>query len=125
MRSDAGFEPLAVAFKRVVNILKKAGRDPAAGVVLPLDEGLFEARCETALLKAYQGVQTKVTAQLHEGAYGAALRDIATLKNPVDAFFEGVLVMTDNPAVRDNRIALLERLAGLFNQIADFSKVST
>jgi len=125
IRADADFEPLAVAFKRVVNILRKADRDVGQAGVLPVDEGLFEKPCEADLLKAYRGVKEKVAAQLRQGAYGDALRDIATLKEPVDAFFEGVLVMAEDEAVRNNRMALLERLAGLFTHIADFSKITT
>ena len=121
IRAEADFVPLAVAFKRVVNILKKSDRDAA----LPLDESLFEKPCEAELLKAYQGVKEKVAAQVEKGGYEAALRDIATLKGPVDDFFEGVMVMAEDNAVRANRRALLERLAGLFANIADFSKITT
>ena len=77
IRAEADFVPLAVAFKRVVNILKKSDRDAA----LPLDEGLFEKPCEAELLKAYQGVKEKVAAQVEKGGYEAALRDIATLES--------------------------------------------
>ncbi len=125
VRSDADFEPLAAAFKRVVNILRKADREVGRGAVPPVDEGLFEKPCEADLLKAYRGVKEKVADQVREGNYGDALRDIATLKGPVDDFFEGVLVMAENAAVRNNRIALLERLAGLFTHIADFTKITT
>jgi glycyl-tRNA synthetase beta chain len=125
IRSDADFEPLAVAFKRVVNILRKADRGAIGETVLPVDAALFEKPCEGDLLKAYRGVKEKVAAQVQQGAYGDALRDIATLKGPVDAFFEGVLVMAEDAAVRNNRMALLERLAGMFTHIADFSKITT
>jgi glycyl-tRNA synthetase beta chain len=125
IRSDADFEPLAVAFKRVVNILRKADRGVIGETVLPVDANLFEKPCEGDLLQAYRGVKEKVAAQVQQGAYGDALRDIATLKGPVDAFFEGVLVMAEDAAVRNNRMALLERLAGLFTHIADFSKITT
>jgi glycyl-tRNA synthetase beta chain len=125
MRSDAGFEPLAVAFKRVVNILKKSERGDHRKADLPLDESLFEDPCEADLLKAYRGVRDKVAGQIQKGAYAAALQNIATLKGPVDNFFEGVLVNAEDRAVRRNRMALLERLAGLFTHIADFSKITT
>jgi glycyl-tRNA synthetase beta chain len=121
IRAEADFEPLAVAFKRIVNILKKSDRD----AVLPLDADLFEKPCEADLLQAYQAVREKVAEQVQEGRYEAALRDIATLKTPVDDFFEGVMVMAEDAAVRANRLALLERLAGLFTHIADFSKITT
>ncbi len=125
IRAEADFEPLAVAFKRVVNILKKSDRDANRDTVLPLDEGLFEKPCEADLLQAYQGVKEKVASAVQGGGYEAALRDIATLKAPVDDFFEGVMVMAEDDAVRVNRLALLERLAGLFTNIADFSKITT
>jgi len=124
IRSNADFEPLAVAFKRIVNILRKADRTVGESVP-PVDERLFEKPCEADLLAAYRGVKEKVAAQVRQGAYSEALRDIAALKEPVDAFFEGVLVMAEDAAVRRNRMALLERLAGLFTNIADFSKMTT
>jgi glycyl-tRNA synthetase beta chain len=66
-----------------------------------------------------------VAATVQNGDYEAALRHIATLKAPVDDFFEGVMVMAEDDAVRTNRLALLDRLAGLFTNIADFSKITT
>lgn len=125
VRSDADFERLAAAFKRVVNILKKSERADNKGDVLPLDQALFEKTCETQLLQAYEGVRKSVADDVQRGAYDAALRHIATLKQPVDAFFDGVMVMAEDPAVRANRLALLERLTELFTDIADFSKIAT
>jgi glycyl-tRNA synthetase beta chain len=125
IRTEADFGPLAVAFKRTVNILKKSDQDVGRKTDLPLDEGLFENRCEGALLQAYKAVKEKVAATVQNGDYEAALRHIATLKAPVDDFFEGVMVMAEDDAVRTNRLALLDRLAGLFTNIADFSKITT
>ena len=125
IRAEADFGPLAVAFKRTVNILKKSDQDVGRKTDLPLDEGLFENPCEGALLQAYKAVKEKVAATVQNGDYEAALRHIATLKAPVDDFFEGVMVMAEDDAVRTNRLALLDRLAGLFTNIADFSKITT
>ena len=125
IRTEADFGPLAVAFKRTVNILKKSDQDVGRKTGLPLDEGLFENPCEGALLQAYKAVKEKVAANVQNGDYEAALRHIATLKAPVDDFFEGVMVMAEDDAVRTNRLALLDRLAGLFTNIADFSKITT
>lgn len=125
IRAEADFGPLAVAFKRTVNILKKSDQDVGRKADLPLDESLFENPCEGALLQAYKAVKEKVAATVQDGDYEAALRQIATLKGPVDDFFEGVMVMAEDEAVRNNRLALLERLAGLFTNIADFSKITT
>jgi glycyl-tRNA synthetase beta chain len=125
LRAQADFEPLAIAFKRVVNILKKAGRDPFADAPGALDAGLFENACEGELLAAYEGVRDSVAASVADGAFHDALLEIAKLKSPVDAFFDDVMVMAEDDRVRANRMALLERLAGLFTGIADFSRLAT
>jgi glycyl-tRNA synthetase beta chain len=62
---------------------------------------------------------------MRKGLYEKALQDIATLRGPVDAFFDGVMVLADDKSVRRNRLSLLEHIAALFGQIADFSKLST
>jgi glycyl-tRNA synthetase beta chain len=125
LRRQADFEPLAMAFKRVVNILKKADRDPFRGGAGEVNAGLFEKDCEGALLDAYRGKKKSVGTKVHEGAFYEALLEIAELKSPVDAFFDGVMVMAEDEQVRENRMALLARLAGLFTGIADFSRLST
>jgi glycyl-tRNA synthetase beta chain len=125
LRTQADFEPLAIAFKRVVNILKKADRDPFGSQPGELNENLFEKDCEGALLKAYAAIRDNVGAKVNDGLFYEALLEIAELKVPVDAFFDGVMVMANDDQVRENRMALLERLAGLFTGIADFSRLST
>ncbi len=124
IRAEADFGPLAVAFKRTVNILKKSDQDVGRKTDLPLDEGLFENPCEGALLQAYKAVKEKVTATVQNGDYEAALRHIATLKAPVDDFFEGVMVMAEDERVRANRLALLTQVASLFADIADFTRIA-
>jgi glycyl-tRNA synthetase beta chain len=121
LKSAPDFEPLAVAFKRVVNIIKQADAADAAKV----DEGLFEHASEKALLKKLLEVQKAVTGQLKKGAFGAALQQVATMRDAVDAFFEGVMVLTEDAKIRANRLALLSQIAKLFAQFADFSKIST
>ena len=115
------FEPLAVAFKRAVNILRKADRDAD----VRLDGTLFVDPAETALFEAFQEVQSQVAQQLSAGKLEQALRTIATLRMPVDRFFEDVMVMVDDLKLRRNRLELLKCIEGLFNQIADFSKIAT
>lgn len=121
LKTDADFEPLAAAFKRVVNIIKKSGRDLAESV----SETLFEAPAESALFNAFGTVEKKVADNLNRADYEQALRNIATLRGPVDLFFEDVLVMAEEEQVRRNRLALLNAIAGLFGRFADFSKIST
>jgi glycyl-tRNA synthetase beta chain len=116
LKGREDFEPLAVAFKRVVNIIK-------GGVTTPVDAALFEADCEGALQRALQKAAGEVAKQVAAGDYPAALRTIAALRGPVDAFFDGVMVMAKDEMVRENRLALLTGVARLFEGIADFSRI--
>ncbi len=119
LKGAADFEPLAVAFKRVANIMKKSGQ--AAGNVV--DQALFEDAAEKALYAAVQAVKKEVDACLENGSFDMALTQIASLRPPVDAFFDEVLVMADDEKIRSNRLALLGTIAGLFGRFADFTKI--
>lgn len=121
LKTAPDFEPLAVAFKRVVNIIKKVKGFEAK----PIKENLFEHDSESALYSAYQAVKDNVSINLEKGDPGQALHEIATLRGPVDAFFDGVLVMAKETNIRNNRLSLLKHIADLFETIADFSKIST
>lgn len=120
LKAKPDFEPLAVAFKRVVNIIKKTDDLQVADV----DPKLFQHESEPALLAAYEAVKKKVEDHLKKDLFDQALVEVASLRDSVDAFFEGVMVMTDDPAVRRNRLALLALIAALFGGFADFSKLS-
>jgi glycyl-tRNA synthetase beta chain len=120
LRAKPDFEPIAAAFKRVVNIIRKSG-DAAGG---DIREALFDHPSEAGLLAAHQAVQAQVQADLGQGRYEEALARVATLGGPVDTFFQDVMVMAEDPEVRRNRLALLARVAGLFDAFADFSKLS-
>ena len=117
LKGREDFEPLAVAFKRVGNIIK-------GGVDQAVDAGRFEAPCEGELWSALQQVQGTVAGATAAGRYGEALQAIAGLRAPVDAFFDGVMVMAKDDAVRNNRLALLTGVASLFQGIADFSRIA-
>ena len=121
LKAAADFEPLAVAFKRVVNIIKKADL-PAKKKV---DEKLFEHESEKALYSAYQDLKGKVSNHIAKGHFDRALREIAKLRDPVDAFFDGVMVMSKEKKIRNNRLSLLGLISDLFGLFADFSKIST
>ncbi len=112
------FEPLAVAFKRVCNIVK--GPVVVAGV----NELDFQEEAEGVLHRAYHSVASTVTAKVAERDYLAALTQIATLKGAVDDFFDKVMVMAEDERVRNNRLALLQEIKGLFRDIADFAKIA-
>lgn len=117
LKGAADFEPLAVAFKRVGNIIK-------GGVDNAVNEALFEADCEKELLRAVEKARQSVTSQVAAGDYASALQTIATLRQPVDALFDGVMVMAEDEQVRTNRLALLTQVAGLFADIADFTRIA-
>ncbi len=121
LKTAPDFEPLAVAFKRVVNIIKKAKAFKAK----PVNNSLFEHDSESELFSAYEDVKNRVADNLVKGEFGQALHEIASLRDTVDAFFDGVLVMAKNTKIRNNRLALLRHIADLFETIADFSKIST
>ncbi|MFZ7125404.1 MAG: glycine--tRNA ligase subunit beta [Desulfobacterales bacterium] len=125
LRREAGFEPLAVAFKRVANIIRKARQEDPSVAITTVDPGRFESDCESNLFKAFQGVRESIEADLASGEFEQALATVATLREPVDAFFDGVMVMAEDPRLRNNRLALLAQIAHLFETIADFSKIST
>ncbi|KMN79985.1 glycyl-tRNA synthetase subunit beta [Chromobacterium sp. LK11] len=107
---------LAAANKRVKNILKKA-----EGEVGAVNPALLSEAAEQALFAAVEQLAPQVDGKFAARDFAAALTQLASLRAPVDAFFDGVMVMADDAAVRNNRIALLARLAGLFNRVADIS----
>ena len=121
LKAKPDFEPLAAAFKRVVNIIKKAD-DVEGGDIKP---ALFEHPSEAALLDAYELVNRQIEEDLAAGSFDQALVKIASLRDTVDDFFDGVMVMADNLEIRRNRLLLLGQIAALFGKFADFSKIST
>jgi len=123
-KAKPDYEPLTVAFKRVVNILRKSGKQKGQERLGKVKENLFEHESESALFGAYQKVEKKVSEAMDKGLFEKALQDIATLRGPVDAFFDGVMVLAEDQNVRRNRMALLEHIATLFGKFADFSKLS-
>ncbi len=108
---------LAAANKRVSNILAKVeGELPAT-----LNSSLLEAGAEQALAQAVAAAAQAVAPMAAARCYREALAQLASLREPVDAFFEAVLVNADDAAVRANRLALLNQLRGLFLGVADIS----
>lgn len=119
LKGAANFEPLAVAFKRVANIMKKSGQSAGDAV----DQALFEDAAEKALYSAVLAVQQEVDTCLENGSFDMALTKIASLRPSVDAFFDEVLVMAEDEKIRGNRLALLGYIASLFGRFADFTKI--
>ncbi|MBV8342493.1 MAG: glycine--tRNA ligase subunit beta, partial [Gammaproteobacteria bacterium] len=110
---------LTAANKRIANILRKAGTPPPPQVdVLQLHES-----AERSLFDAMRGLKETVATATERREYTGALGRLAQLRPAVDAFFEQVLVMDDNPQLRANRLSLLAQLQGLFAGVADLSRL--
>jgi len=113
-------ESLAAANKRIANILRKAG-DPNG---LRVNQKLLQEDAERALQNALDGARQKVAPMLESRAYAEVLNELADLREPIDRFFDDVMVMAEDEAVRDNRLALLGELRALFLHVADISRLS-
>ncbi|KOE31523.1 glycine-tRNA synthetase subunit beta [Aggregatibacter actinomycetemcomitans D17P-3] len=109
-------EALAAANKRVANILAKA--DVAIGEI---NLTACVEPAEKALAEAVLALQTEVQPLIAKGEYTAVLDKLANLRTPVDNFFDNVMVNAEDPALRQNRLAILNTLQGLFLQVADIS----
>jgi len=114
-------ESLAAANKRIGNILRKVEGDMPNLVRVDL---LIEA-AEKQLYEQLQNISAVVTPQLDAGEYAEALKQLAGLRDPIDAFFDQVMVMADDEALKHNRIALLNQLHGLFIKAADLSRLQS
>ncbi len=111
---------LAAANKRIRNILRKAEGVPPAEP----DVALFVEDAEKALFSAMHAITPEIRSLLANADYTDALTRLATLRAPVDRFFDEVMVMTDEPLLRQNRLALLGTLAALMNGVADISRLA-
>ncbi|MGD8531205.1 MAG: glycine--tRNA ligase subunit beta, partial [Syntrophobacterales bacterium] len=111
-----GFEPLVGTVKRVVNILKEP-------VDAPVDPQKFVNQAEKDLYQKLTACEQALDKPLAARDYYAVLDQLSQLKAPIDGFFDEVLVLDENVSLRQNRLALLTRIAGLFQQMADFSRI--
>lgn len=109
-------EALAAANKRVSNILAKA--DAAIGEI---NLTACVEPAEKVLAEAVLALRTEVQPLIAQGDYTAVLDKLANLRAPVDSFFDNVMVNAEDPALRQNRLAILSTLQGLFLQVADIS----
>ncbi|GGX49376.1 glycine--tRNA ligase subunit beta [Saccharospirillum salsuginis] len=139
VKAVAGFsamaqaEALAAANKRVANLLNKAGDNLGTELAKGFKQGgpawlarqanpsLFVESAETTLWDAIETAEHDVAPMLDKTDYQGALQRLATLRDEVDAYFDQVMVMAEDPAVRANRLAVLARLRQLFLQVADIS----
>jgi len=113
-------ESLAAANKRIANILRKAGDPQGLAVAVKL----FELDAEQTLYNALVNSREKVGPMLEHRRYAEILNELAGLREPVDRFFDDVMVMAEDDAVRNNRLALLSDIRALFLDVADISRLS-
>ncbi len=112
-------EALAAANKRIRNILRQA-KGEARDVI---DHTLLKVAEEKRLAEQVELLEQQVTPLVHQGEYTQALKQLAGLRPAVDAFFDKVMVMVEEAALRDNRLALLTKLEALFMRVADISRL--
>ena len=108
---------LAAANKRVNNILSKNGQSSFSSI----DNTLLTDDAEKVLVAEIDKLDADVTAAFAKGDYAAGLNQLAALREPIDNFFDNVMVMADDEAVKNNRLAVLGKLQGLFMFTADIS----
>jgi glycyl-tRNA synthetase beta chain len=112
-------ESLASANKRIRNILRKSGSEiPSA-----YDDGLLQEGAEQELARAMHELDKTVSPLFEQRVYTEALCALAALRDPIDRYFDTVMVMVDDPLLRDNRLALLNALSDLFLRVADISRL--
>jgi len=121
LRPTENFEPLAVSFKRIKNILKQVEYSGGLRIV----ENDFDEGAERQLYREYVRVVEAGNEHLPHFAYLRFLEAIASTRPAVDAFFDKVLVMDQNVGIRNRRLELLSRINTQFNAIADFSEIVT
>ena len=111
-------QSLASANKRIRNILRKT-----TVASTDVEPALLQAQAEKDLHAVTQRLLPQVRALVRDEDYAQALRLLAGVRKEVDTFFDEVMVMTDEPLTRDNRLALLAQLEALMNQVADISSL--
>lgn len=128
IRARQEFGPLSAAFKRAVNIVRQANqKEMVAPLTHPGDHAvqseLLQDPSEQSLYKTYQDIHQDVDRHLQAGSYSKALESMVPLRDPLDRFFDGVMVMVEDTSLRSNRLALLSGIVRLFLKVADFSKL--
>jgi glycyl-tRNA synthetase beta chain len=111
--------PLAAANKRISNILKKSD-----SVIGSVDASLLKEDAEKQLHGALKNIAPLADRLFNNHEYTASLRELAVLRGPVDTFFDKVMVNAEDPALRNNRLALLKQLHTAMNRVADLSKLA-
>lgn len=117
-REEEGFAALQTAFTRAFNLARQSGEK------YTLRPEAFQEQVESDLYRSLVEARQQAQPLLQQGDYLAACKAMAGLRQPIDAFFDGVLVMAPEPEVRQNRLALLQGVVDLVFQVADFSRLA-
>jgi glycyl-tRNA synthetase beta chain len=112
------FESIVIAFKRAMNILK------GSTLKREINPSLFTESVEKNFYQSFIKAKEKIDSLLNKRDYPSALLEMTHMKKPIDEFFDGVMVMVEDEAIRNNRLALLDEIGKLFLRIADFSKLT-
>ncbi len=119
IKNEAWLASICAASKRVENILKKAD---AGGAI---EKGLLAQSQEIELFNIFTAVEKPFIAHAEKGEYSEALKLLAGMKEPIDAFFDKVLVMAEDMHIRANRLALLKNIVSMFSRVAKFSAIAS
>jgi glycyl-tRNA synthetase beta chain len=122
LKSDDGANLLA-GYKRAANILKAEEKKDGKTFISEVTEKLLSEPAEQALFASLAKARAAITPALEKEDFAAAMGQMASLRGPVDAFFEGVKVNADDKQVRENRLNLLASLRATLHQVADFSRI--
>lgn len=117
-RSEEAFDAILTPFKRVINILPDEAQK-----LQDVDPSLFTEDAEKKLFGIFKGLEDRLYKRIDRAEYLDALQEMVALKDPIDLFFDQVLVMDKKEALRNNRLALLSAIGRIFLRIADFSKI--
>ena len=112
------FDPLIIGFKRAHRLVEKEQWDRR-----PVEKARFEDPTESALYQATVDEREKMMSAMSRGDYGQVLNALVRLKPAIDAFFAAVMVNAEDPAIRSNRLSLLQEVDDFFNSFADFSQI--
>jgi glycyl-tRNA synthetase beta chain len=120
LKKQPDFKPLAAAFKRVGNILKKIDTQ----ALTEIDPQRFEHDAEKELYETINRMESEIYTLIKAGHFDDALKTIASIRPSVDRFFDDVLVMASDAVLKNNRLKLLVNISKWFERIADFTKMS-
>jgi glycyl-tRNA synthetase beta chain len=112
------FQSIVIAFKRAMNILR------GASYKKEVNPSLFTESSEKNLFQSFFKAEERIGSHLNKRDYPSGLLEMTQLKRPIDEFFDQVMVMVEDEAIRNNRLALLDEIGQLFLRIADFSKLT-